>query len=236
VKSVEIICTACTTKLNIPDHKIPKGKKSSFLCPKCKQRLYINPDQPGDTGLTNSPGEAGTATAGEGAVSAGQTAPATPDYDVTERPFDYLDDDAETALICLGNKESANHARAALEQMQYHIEAVDDIKTALTRMKYHLFNIILVDETFDRTYRGAGILLQELKDLDMSLRRQIVVILISDTLRTQDNMAALNKSVNMIINQKEMPSKALKLLQKSLKDHEQFYAIFNETLKKVGKG
>jgi hypothetical protein len=102
-------------------------------------------------------------------------------------------------------------------------------------MKYHLFNIILVDETFDQTYKGTGILLQELKNLDMSLRRKIVVILISDTLRTQDNMAALNNSVNLTINQKEMASKALNLLQKSLKDHEQFYAIFNETLKKMGK-
>ena len=233
---MEIICTACTTKINIPDHKIPKGKKSSFLCPKCKQRLYINPDQPGETGLKDSPDAQGTA-AGKGAAAApaGQAAPVTPDYDVAERPFDFLDDDAETALICLGNKRSAGHARAALEQMKYHIEAVDDIKTALTRMKYHLFNIILVDETFDQPYKGTGILLQELKNLDMSLRRKIVVILISDTLRTQDNMAALNNSVNLTINQKEMASKALKLLQKSLKDHEQFYAIFNETLKKMGK-
>ncbi len=233
---MEIICTACSTKINIPDHKIPKGKKSSFLCPKCKHRLYINPDQPGDTRPAASPDGEGAATSGKGAVPAGQKAPATPDYDVTERPFDYLDDDAETALICLGNQGSASHARAALEQMKYHIEAVEDVKTALTRMKYHLFNIILVDEIFDQTCKGAGILLQNLKDLDMGLRRKIVVILISDTLRTQDNMAALNKSVNLIINQKEMASKALNLLQKSLKDHEQFYAIFNETLKKMGKG
>ena len=226
---MEIICTSCNTKLNIPDHKIPKGKKSSFLCPKCKQRIYINPDQPGDTGTSEPSG-------GEGNKPASAPAPATPDYDVTERPFDYLDDDAETALICLGDKDTADHARNALEQMKYHIEAVADVKTALTRMKYHLFNIILVDEGFDTTYKGSSILLQQLKELDMSLRRQIVVILVSKNLRTQDNMAALNKSVNMIINQNEMASKAMNLLQKSLKDHEQFYAIFNETLKKTGKG
>lgn len=226
---MEIICTGCTTKLNIPDHKIPRGKKSSFLCPKCKQRLYINPDEPRDAGISDP-------ASGEDKKPAGEPAPATPDYDVTERPFDYLDDDAETALICLGDKGSVTHTRAALEQMKYHIEAVADVKTALTRMKYHLFNIILLDETFDQTYKGSRMLLQELKELDMSLRRQIIVILISDNLRTQDNMAALHNSVNLIINQKEMASKALNLLQKSLKDHEQFYAIFNETLKKTGKG
>ncbi|SMD02608.1 Response regulator receiver domain-containing protein [Desulfocicer vacuolatum DSM 3385] len=224
---MEIICTGCSAKLNIPDHKIPKDRKASFLCPKCKQRLYVGQDAPG-TGETPKPT----------APTAAAEAPAqsnTPDYDASERPFDYLDDDAETALICLGESDIQGHARNALEKMGYHIEAVKDVRTALTRMKYHLFNIIVLDEQFDTEHRGTGTLFQELKDLDMGLRRQIVVILISNTVRTQDNMAALHTSVNQIINRKDMPANALNLFKKTLKDHGQFYAIFNETLKKMGK-
>ncbi len=224
---MEITCTGCSTKLNIPDHKIPKDKKASFLCPKCKQRLYITPDSPENTG-ENHPGP-GEAAAEEPVVG-------TPDYDVTQRPFDYLDDNAETALICLGDPTTGLHARTALENMKYHIEKVVDVRTALTRMKYHVFNIILVDETFDAAHSGSRILLQELKELDMGLRRQIVVVLISQNLRTQDNMTALSNSVNQVLNTKDMASNALNLLKKSMKDHEQFYAIFNEILKKTGKG
>ena len=224
---VEITCTNCGTKLNIPDHKIPKDKKASFLCPKCKQRLYITPDSTENTG-NNGPIPGGGANEKPGS--------GTPDYDASERPFDYLDDDAETALICLGDAHSATHARTALEKMTYHIEQVDDVRTALTRMKYHLFNIILVDEAFDAAHSGSRILLQELKELDMGLRRQIVVVLISPKLRTQDDMTALSKSVNQIINRKDMPSHTLNLLKKGIKDHEQFYTVFNEGLKKAGKG
>ena len=228
---VEITCTGCSAKLNVPDHKIPKDKKSSFLCPKCKQRLYIEPDSL-DTTTNGDPSPRKAATA----EPAPRPQSSTPDYDAAERPFDYLDDNAETALVCLGDTNTAGHARTALEEMKYHIEAVADIKTALTRMKYHLFNIIVIDDTFDSEHMGSNTLFQKLKELDMTLRRQIVVILISKSLRTQDNMAALHASVNQIINHKEMTSNALNLFKKTLKDHGQFYAIFNETLKKIGKG
>ena len=49
-------------------------------------------------------------------------------------------------------------------------------------------------------------------------------------------MAALHTSVNLTINQKEMASRALNLFKKCLKDHAQFYAVFNERLKKIGRG
>ena len=229
---VEITCTGCSAKLNIPDHKIPKDKKSSFLCPKCTQRLYIDPAS------LNIPSDGGPVPRKKADVAPASKSQSssTPDYDAAERPFDYLDDDAETALLCLGNTKTALLARTALEKMKYHIEAVEDIRTALTRMKYHLFNIIVVDETFDSEHMGSNTLLQELQDLDMTLRRQIVVTLISKTLRTQDNMGALHASVNQIINQKDMTSNALSLFKKTLKDHGQLYAIFNETLKKIGRG
>jgi len=229
---VEIICTGCSAKFNIPDQKIPKDKKSSFLCPKCKQRIYINKPDSLDTTANADPVPRKTATV----APPPKPQSSTPDYDAAERPFDYLDENAETALICLGDTHTEGHARTALEQMKYHIEVVEDIDTALTRMKYHLFNIIVMDDTFDSEHMGSNRLFQELKELDMTLRRQIVVILISKTLRTQDNMAALHASVNQIINHKEMASNALNLFKKTLKDHGQFYAIFNETLKKIGKG
>lgn len=221
---MEITCTGCKFKLNVPDHKIPKDKKSSFLCPKCKERLFIDPRNPGQSAPDREPRKPDDDAPGP-----------TPAYDASDRPFDYLDKDAKTALLCLGDNPARTRARKALEQMNFHMEAVEDVRTALTRMKYHLFTIILVDETFDLSHKGAAILIQELKELDMVLRRQIVTVLLSEKLRTQDNMAALHLSVNQIINIKDMESNALELLEKSLKDHEQRYAVFNESLKKAGK-
>ena len=224
---MEITCTNCQSKLNIPDSKIPKDKKASFLCPKCKERIYITPK--GAEKKEDRPNKSVPPAPTEEKVAAGSA------YDASERPFDYLDEDARTALICIDNAQILPHARTALEQLQFHMEAVPDVETALTRMKYHLFNIVLVDEAFNHSHRGATLLLQELRELDMVLRRQMVVVLLSEKLRTQDDMAALNNSVNQVINHKDMVTHAPQLLGKIIKDHEQRYSVFNETLKKAGK-
>jgi len=38
---MNVTCHHCKTKLNIPDHKVPKGKESTLTCPKCKERIHI---------------------------------------------------------------------------------------------------------------------------------------------------------------------------------------------------
>jgi hypothetical protein len=40
---MEIICTGCNTKLNIPDEKLPKDQVVRINCPKCKTRLTVEP-------------------------------------------------------------------------------------------------------------------------------------------------------------------------------------------------
>jgi len=43
-----------------------------------------------------------------------------------------------------------------------------------------------------------------LETLNISIRRQMFVILLSNTYRTMDNMQAFNKSVNVILNLKNI--------------------------------
>ena len=40
---MEVICQSCSAKLNIPDEKIPKNKAVRVACPKCKEKITINP-------------------------------------------------------------------------------------------------------------------------------------------------------------------------------------------------
>ena len=36
---MEIICDQCERKLNVPDEKIPEGRKVTVTCPGCKQKI-----------------------------------------------------------------------------------------------------------------------------------------------------------------------------------------------------
>jgi hypothetical protein len=70
--------------------------------------------------------------------------------------------------------------------------------------------------------------------IQISSRRNIFVALISNRYRTMDSMTAFQKSVNIIINTKSMGDFG-KILNRGMTDHEYFYRIFRETLKKLGR-
>jgi hypothetical protein len=68
----------------------------------------------------------------------------------------------------------------------------------------------------------------------MATRRNMFVAMISDRFRTMDNMMALNKSVNLIINVKNVEDVG-KILSRSITDSEYFYRVYKESLKEVGR-
>jgi hypothetical protein len=68
----------------------------------------------------------------------------------------------------------------------------------------------------------------------MATRRRFLVALISDKYRTTDNMAAFNRSVNLVINLKNIDDVG-KIIKQGVADNRAFYHIFQETLVKMGK-
>jgi hypothetical protein len=58
--------------------------------------------------------------------------------------------------------------------------------------------------------------------------------MISNSFRTMDNMAAINNSVNLIINAKNIDD-AVTIIKGAIADHEAFYYVYKETLKKKGR-
>jgi len=55
------------------------------------------------------------------------------------------------------------------------------------------------------------------------------IALISDRFRTMDHMMAFCKSVNLVINKKNI-NDAEKILSRNITDYEMFYRIYKETL------
>ena len=210
---MDIICTSCSSKFRIPDEKIPAGRATTLPCPKCKTRISL--------GSAKKP-------AATNAANAGAT------YDASDKPFDFLEEEGLTALVCEQNPIARKTIDSALSLMDYQITVAESARDALKRMRYHVYDLIVVDENFDTKNPDANGVLIYLERLQMSTRRNIFVAMVSSRYRTMDNMMAFHASVNLVINIKNIEDIG-KILGRGITDTELFYRIYKETLKETGR-
>ena len=210
---MDIICTNCQSKFKIANDKIPTGKRTTVACPKCKG--YI----------TLKPGKGSTGGGGASSISS---------YDAAEKPFDFIEEEGLTALVCESNPAVRRTITNALEVLDYQITEAESARDALKRMRYHNYDLFVINEQFDTDNPESNGILLYLERLSMTVRRNMFVALISNRFRTMDNMMALNKSVNLIINIKNIDDIG-KILSRGITDNEYFYRIFKGTLKEVGR-
>ncbi|MCF6246739.1 MAG: zinc-ribbon domain-containing protein [Desulfobacula sp.] len=208
---MNVICRHCNTKLVIPDHKVPDHKDATLKCPRCKGSILIHPEK-----MPEAPYER-----------------VAQEKKEQQKRSSLSFEDRQRALICIDSDELTKKAQPLLRQMGFNIEIVKDIRTALEKMEYHIYNLVLIDDGFDQQKGLAGII-GRMNTMDMSLRRRICLVLISQKFKTNDNMAALHTSVNSIIRGEDIVHLDAFLLR-VLAEHKQFYTVYNESLKQAGK-
>lgn len=223
---MEIICDSCQTKLNIPDEKIPQGKKASFSCPKCKGKITITPGEGnGPDAVDDASGDLGNL----GNLGFEEESLAEADASAADKPFQFIEEEGEIALICETDPVIRKRVNDILALMEYHVTTVTDAREALRKIRYQNFDVIVVNELFGTDNPDENGILIYLERLPMDTRRNMFVTMISDRYRTMDYMMAFNKSVNLIIN-KENAGEMDKILSKGLTDFDMFYRIYKETL------
>jgi len=212
---MDVICNNCQSKFRVPDEKIPAGRRATVTCPKCKGKISLEPPK-------GAPG-GGFADAGS-----------SNNYDAAEKPFDFIEEEGLTALVCESNPLVRKTITNALDVLDYQITEAESTRDALKRMRYHNYDLFVINENFDTDNPESNGILLYLERLSMTVRRNMFVALISDRYRTMDNMMALNKSANLVINSKNIDDIG-KILSRGITDNEFFYRVFKETLKEVGK-
>ncbi len=156
-------------------------------------------------------------------------------YDSADRLFDFVGGEVGmTALVCETDPAVREKISEGLQGLEYQITTPEKAKEALKAMRFHVFDVVVVNELFDTADPAASEVLQYLENQNMSTRRRFFVVLVSDRYRTMDNMVAFNRSVNLVINLKNIED-AGKIIKQGLIDHKAFYHVFQETLQKIGK-
>jgi predicted Zn finger-like uncharacterized protein len=215
---MDITCHHCHAKFKLPDEKVPPGKTFALTCPKCKQRLTVTAALPsasnGDRSLVDEVSSAG--------------------YDAAERPFDFIEEGAKTAIVCENDPEYQAKVLAALQGMGYYITQALSARDVLKQMRFHNFDLVVINERFDTTDPDRNSVMRYLERMPMATRRDMFVALISDRFRTMDNMAAFHKSVNLVVNVSNLEDLA-KILKRGVSDNERFYQTLKEGLVRVGR-
>jgi predicted Zn finger-like uncharacterized protein len=211
---MEICCESCKAQFNIPDDKLPVGKSVSAACPKCKQKIKIAAPSPyDDRASSGSEGE-------------------NEQYDAGDKPFDFIEEDALTALVCEEDPVIREKIKSTLVLMEYNVSVAGSTREALKRMRYHNYDLIAVNEMFNTNAPDANGVLVFLERLPMSTRRTIFVCLITTRYRTMDHMMAFNRSVNMVVNIKNIDEFG-KVLSTGMTDNDMFYRVYRDTVRKI---
>ncbi len=202
---MKVACNNCNTKFIIPDDRVPKDKTSIFKCPKCKKRLQILAVKQINTVTENKGGS-----------------------------FELSLDERLNALICVGGDDLKKKVVSSLKRMGLNTAVVANTKTALKRLEYHIYHLVIIDDVFDQK-KGIADIIDSMNTMDMSLRRRICLVWITSEFKTNDNLASLHGSVNAILNHDDIHHIG-PFLSSALLEHKQFYTVYNESLKMAGKG
>ncbi len=155
-------------------------------------------------------------------------------YDADDRPFDFTAAEFPTALICTGDQGVREKIGEAVTRLGYRLTNPSGADEALKKMRFHVYDLIVVDETYDTQNPDDNLLLRYLEELPTNTRRRVFVALLTARHRTSDNLIALKRSVNSIINLKNLEDLEI-ILKSGLGENRAFYHIFKETMEKFGR-
>lgn len=219
---MNITCENCSGRFNFPDEKVPEDRTLSLSCPRCGNKLSVGPR-----------GGAPLSTA-MGFEEDDDRKPAirfdeneSESYDDDERPFDFIEEEGLTAIVCVKDGQRREKVRIALDLLEYSVTQATDTRDALKNMRYHNYDVVVLDELFDTKNPDVNGVMIYLNRQPMVSRRHTTVFLMTETHRTRDEMVAFHKSVNMVVNNRDI-DKIDMILQKGVRENALFYRIYSE--------
>lgn len=138
-----------------------------------------------------------------------------------------------SALICIGQDQLQHQVQTLVKDAGFNISAAPSAKGALKKLEYHIFPLVVVDDTFDNN-SGFDRLIKKFNTIDTSLRRKMCLVYINEKIATGDDMSALRFSVNAVVNRDDM-GRFDTILNQVVNNHKDLYTVYNESLKSAGR-
>jgi CheY-like chemotaxis protein len=220
---------------------------ASLKCPKCKGKIEIDTrerdqEPPAETAPDAPVSEAGTASEplvspedktseASSSQAAAETFDAPPAPDIA---FGFVEEGVKTALLCEEDAGVSDTIASVLKKMEYSVTLASSTREALKFIRFHSFDMIVINETFDGGSPTFNHVLKYLEQFPISVRRDIFVLLVGSSFRTGDDMVAFHRSVNFVVDLKSMYNFD-KILKRALREHDDFYRMLKESMVKTGR-
>ena len=236
---MEVTCSECKTKLNVPDEKIPRDQMVRINCPKCKSKITIDSRKNAREESSDSEDFTKTGKLHLKFIEPKHEKPPEEEgysYDdySDDADLDFFEEDTKLALIMAADNDQSEKIKTAVQGLGYKCVAPKNTRDALGKMRFHHFDLVFLTAGFDGQELGNNPVLNHLNHLSMSSRRMIFLALMGDRLKTMDSMMSYAMSANTVITSKDIESLS-SILKKSIKEHEKFYKVFMDTLVEAGK-
>jgi predicted Zn finger-like uncharacterized protein len=216
-RPMEITCDSCKTKLNVPDEKIPPDQQVTVACPKCKEKVTFGPRTSKERKSSPESSTAGTA-----------------EPPGNDGALEFYEDGAKLALVAENNPDRLEKLKESVEDAGYKVVSVENTGEAISTMRFHTFEIVILSDDFDGIELAQSPVLQYLNHLSMTIRRRMFVALIGDSFNTMDHMMAYAMSANLVIARRDV-DKMTGILKNAIADNEKFYKVFMDALVQVGR-
>jgi len=154
-------------------------------------------------------------------------------YSSFDKPFNPGEENEKTALICESSPVKQVAVRTILERMGYYVREAATHRESIRHMQLHPYKLIVVNENFDAESKEDNGVLEYLRNLPMSVRRDIFVVMLSIEKNTLENMTAFAESVNLIINFDHLDD-AQSIIERGIAENEAFYSAFKSAMKNAG--
>ena len=226
---MQIVCPACSKRLQIADDKLPNESQVRIACPSCKERFTFDPYSipPANSSQTfaiptvippPSPGSTGLI-------------PSTPTLNI-----DIIESGpSPRALVCLDTPSHRNECEQTMPALGFNtVHVMSNQVQALTQLTQVNYDCIILDELFDGSTEEANPILACVAEMPMHQRRDMFVALCCMTDGPVDEMLAYSKSVNLVIPHADILT-CRRMLEQEIAFHKRAYRAFNDLREELGK-
>ena len=150
-----------------------------------------------------------------------------------ESRYDIFEPGDLTALVCVEQPEPQQKIVQHLTSMDYKVHTGLFAEDVSLKIRTHPYDVVFIDENFGGLPVSQNPVLAEVIQLPTTQRRNQFIILIGNSVMTNDEMSAFIFSVDLVFNVGDLAN--LKpVLRRGVTRQREFYHAFKDNLKSMG--
>ena len=200
--------------------QLKKGKTLKFNCPDCQMPIELSGDekkQGGEVAPGSMPAPPSLSWLRTGTIADKESL-----------------DDFSLVMVLIPNMHPArNTVPTVFEGLGYKPVFPESAADAIQRMRFTEYAAVVMHSSYEGSL-DKSIFHKHMCELEMTTRRSIYYVLIGPELSTLYNLEAMGNSVNLTVNDKEIPDLPV-ILKKSFREYDELFGPFLAALRKAGK-